>query len=303
MKSELNKELQSGKFVFTGEIEPVKTADLNEILETARILRGYVKAVNVTDNPAAYAFMNSLVPSFMIQERVGLETVYQVTCRDRNRLALQSDILAAGALGIKNILALTGDHTMLGDNPQAKPVFDLDACQLIYMIRRMEEGVDLAGNTINKPPRFVVGTAVNPGADPLEPEILKLEKKISLGIDFVQTQAVFDIEVAKKFLNSVSHIKVPILIGVCALRSVAMAEWMRQKCPGIAIPDEIVRRLKTAKERGGKEAVMQENIEIFGEFIKELKKTTHAAGCHVMAVGFEWVVPEIIKRAGITVMR
>jgi len=298
--SELMKSLSENRFTFTGELEPVKTTNLHETLEGAKALKGNVVAANVTDNPTAFAYMNALVPCYVIQREVGLETVYQVTVRDRNRLALVSDLLAASALGIKNVLALTGDHIVVGDNPQAKPVYDLDSSTFVHLLRKMmDEGIDLNGNKIDQPPKFCIGMAANPNADPLEPEILKIERKVKLGAHFVQTQAVYDIELAKKFMELMSYLKVPVLVGIAPFKSIAMMEWMVKFVPGILVPQEIQDRLKKAKERGGKEAVYEENIEIFGELIKEIKKTTNASGIHIMTIGFEWIVPKIIDRSGI----
>lgn len=300
--SELVKQIREGKFVFTGELEPEKTTSTKEFIEGAKILKGHVVAVNITDNPTAFAYFSPLVASYLVQKEAGLEAVYQITCRDRNRIAIISDLLAAGALGIKNILALTGDHTQVGDNPQAKPVFDLDSAGLVYLIRKMvDEGVDLNNNKIHDPPKFNVGIAANANADPLEPEILKIERKVKLGVDFAQTQCVYDIERAKSFLEAVEYLNLPILIGIAPFKSVAMMKWMVQFVPGIYVPKEMQERIINAKKRGGKEAVYEENIEIFGEFIRELRKTTKAAGVHIMAVGFEWIVPKIIERAGIKV--
>jgi 5,10-methylenetetrahydrofolate reductase len=293
--SDFMKEITEGKFVFTGELEPVKTTNLHEVLEGAKILKGHVVAANITDNPTAFAYMNALIPSYMIQKEAGLEAIYQMTTRDRNRIALTSDLLAAGALGIKNVLALTGDHTTVGDNPQAKPVFDLDSASFVYLIRKMvDEGVDLNENKIENPPKFHVGIAANPNADPLEPEILKIEKKVKLGAEFVQTQCVYDIERAKRFMEAVSYLNIPVLIGVAPFKSIAMMKWMVKFVPGIYVPDEIQQRLYKAKEKGGKEAIFEENIEIFGELVKEIKSTTKTAGVHMMAVGFEWIVPKIL---------
>ena len=297
--SNLVKNLQAGKFVFTGEIEPVKTTKLDEIIESARILKDCVIACNITDNPTGLAYMNSLIPSYIVQRETGLEAIYQVTCRDRNRIAIFSDLLAAAAVGIRNILALTGDHSSLGDMPEAKPVFDLDSQQLVYMIRKMvDEGVDLNGHPIENPPKFNVGAGAVPTADPLEPEIIKLERKEAVGADYVQTQVVYDIEIAKSFLETVSHIKIPILIGIAPLKSIGMAKWMVQNLPGVIIPSEVMERLEKAKEKS-KEAFYEENINLFAEFILELKKTTHATGVHIMAVGIEWMTPKIIERSGI----
>jgi methylenetetrahydrofolate reductase (NADPH) len=296
--SELMKALRAGSFVYTGEIEPVKTTSLEETLETARILKGHVVAANVTDNPTAFAYMNALIPSYFIQKEVGLEAVYQMTVRDRNRLAITADLLAAGALGIRNVLALSGDHTTVGDDPRSKPVYDLDSTGLVELLRRMvDEGVDLNGNKIISPPKFNFGVAGNPNADPIEPEILKVERKIEVGADFVQTQAVYDPELAVRFAKEISHLNVPVLIGIAPFKSMGMMEWMIKNVPGILVPDEIQSRLKTAREKGGKEAFLNENVEIFGELIKEIKRKTKVNGIHIMTIGFEWIVPRIIERS------
>ena len=296
--SDLMKEIAKGKFVYTGELEPVKTTNLHEVLEGAKTLKGHVVAANITDNPTAFAYMNALIPSYMIQKDAGLEAIYQMTTRDRNRIALVSDLLAAGALGIKNVLALTGDHTTVGDNPQAKPVFDLDSASLVYLIRKMvDEAEDLNNNKIEDPPKFHVGIAANPNADPLEPEILKIERKAKMGAEFVQTQCVYDVERAKSFMEAVDYLNVPVLVGIAPFKSIAMMKWMVKFVPGIYVPDEIQQRLLEAKKRGGKEAIIEENIFIFSDLIKEIRKTTRAAGIHMMAVGFEWIVPKILERS------
>ncbi|MCW4052470.1 MAG: methylenetetrahydrofolate reductase [Candidatus Bathyarchaeota archaeon] len=297
---ELMKKINEGKFVFTGELEPVKTTNLEKVIEGARILKEHVAAINITDNPTAFGYMNALVPAFMIQRDAGVEAVYQVTTRDRNRLALISDLLAAGALGIKNILALTGDHTTVGDTPQAKPVFDLDSATFVYMLRKMiDEGLDLNNNEIENPPKFNVGIAAAPNADPLEPEILKIERKAKLGVDFIQTQCVYSVEQVKSFLDAASYLNVPILVGVAPFKSISMMKWMVQYVPGIKVPSEIQEALLKAKEQGGKEAVYEVNIEIFAGLLREIRKTTRAAGIHTMAIGFEWIIPKIIERAGL----
>jgi len=291
--------LSKKTFTITGEIEPLKTTNIHEIIHTALTLNGHVTAVNITDNPQSFAYMSGLFPSYIIQKELGLEAIYQLTCRDKNRIGLFSDLLAASAAGIKNVLALTGDHTSLGDNPSAKPVFDLDSVQLTKMIRRMvDQGVDPNGNTIEKPPMLHVGVAANPNANPIEPEIMKLEKKVSVGAEFVQTQVVYEIERAKEFLKETAYLNIPTLVGICPLKSVKMAKWFDKECPGISIPPELIERLSVAKEKRGKAGVIEENIEIFGEFLKELK-TTNAAGSHIMAVGFEWIIPKILERAGL----
>ena len=297
--SELTKQISEGKFVFTGELEPVKTTSLHEVLEGAKALKGHVVAINITDNPTSFGYMNALVPSYMIQREVGVEAVNQMTTRDRNRLALLSDVLAAGALGIKNILVLTGDHTTVGDTPQAKPVFDLDSATFTYMMRKViDEGVDLKGNKIEDPPKFNIGIAAAPNADPLEAELLKIERKVKLGVDFIQTQCVYSVEQAKRFADAAAYLKTPILFGVAPFKSMSMMKWMIKFVPGIMVPEDVERRLRRAKEKS-KEAFREENVEIFGELIRGIRKTTSAAGIHMMAVGYEWVVPKIIERSGI----
>jgi 5,10-methylenetetrahydrofolate reductase len=292
------KNILDGKFVITGELEPVKTTSLEEVLEGARILKDYVVAINITDNPTAFAYMNALVPSYMIQKEVDVEAVYQMVVRDRNRLALVSDLLAAGALGIKNVLAITGDHVSVGDNPQAKPVFDLDSSTFVYMIRKMvDEGLDMNKNKIEGSPKFNIGIAANINADPLEPEILKVERKAELGADFVQTQAVYDVDIAKNFMEEMAHIDIPVLIGMAPFKSMGMMEWMIKYVPGILVPKELQERLVKANEKGGKQLLRESAIDIFGEMIKELRKTTKCAGIHMMAIGFEWIVPKIIERS------
>jgi methylenetetrahydrofolate reductase (NADPH) len=297
--SELVRQISEGKFVFTGELEPTKTTNLHEVLEGAKTLKGHVVAINITDNPTSFGYMNALVPSYMIQREVGVEAVYQMTTRDRNRLALLSDVLAAGALGIRNILVLTGDHTTVGDTPESKPVFDLDSATFTYMMRKViDEGVDLKGNKIEDPPKFNIGIAAAPNADPLEAELLKIERKVKLGVDFIQTQCVYSVEQAKRFADAAAYLKTPILFGVAPFKSMGMMKWMIKFVPGIKVPEDVEQRLRKAKEKS-KEAFLEENIEIFGALLRDIRKETGAAGIHMMAVGYEWVVPKIIERSGI----
>jgi len=298
--SELMAQLGAKKFTFTGELEPEKTANLAHTMEASKKLKGYVVACNVTDNPQSFAYISSLVASYLVQRETGMETIYQMTCRDRNRIALLSDILGAGALGIRNILALTGDYTTLGDTPQAKPVFDLDSVQLIRMIRKVvDEGVDLNGKPIESPPKFYVGAGVNPNASPIEPELIKFEKKISAGAEFFQTQVVFNIETAKNFLKETSGHNVPVLIGTFPLKSSGVAEYFDKNVPGVRVPKELLEALAKASEIPDKskkrEKYNEINLNYFGQFIKELKKTTSAAGCHIMSVGYEEIIPPLIE--------
>lgn len=298
--SELMASLKSGSFTFTGELEPEKTSDLTRYIEAARKIKGYVVACNVTDNPQSFAYMNSLVASYIIQKESGLETICQITCRDRNRIAIFSDLLGAGALGIKNVLALTGDHTTLGDTPQAKPVFDLDSVQLVKMIRQIvDEGVDMNGKPIESPPKFFIGAGANPNANPIEPELIKFEKKVYAGADFFQTQVVFDIEKAKSFLKETRKYNVPVIIGVFPLKSYGVAEYFDKNVPGVKVPKDLMDALAKAGEISNKNlrrAKYDEiNLEYFSSFIRELRKTTSASGCHIMSVGYEEIIPPLVE--------
>ena len=298
--SELMASLESGKFTFTGELEPEKTTNLARYIEAAKKIKGYVVACNVTDNPQSFAYISSLAASYIVQRETGLETIYQVTCRDRNRIAIFSDLLGAGALGIKNILALTGDHTTLGDTPQAKPVFDLDSVQLVRIIRRMvDEGVDVNGKPIEAPPKFFIGAGANPNANPIEPELIKFEKKVQSGADFFQTQVVFDIEKAKSFLEETRKYNVPVIIGIFPLKSYGVAEYFDKNVPGVKVPRELMDALAKANEISDKKLRRSRydeiNLNFFTEFIRELRRTTSAAGCHIMSVGYEEIIPPLVE--------
>jgi len=299
--SNLMRELRAGNFVYTGEIEPLKTVDPTEIIDVARAHIDCVIACNVTDNPKSCGYMSSLVASYIIQRETGMEAVYQITVRDRNRLALISDLLGAGALGIRNILVLGGDHTVLGDAPGAKPVYDVDSAQMVYMAGRMvDEGLDVAGNKIETPPKFNIGIAGNPNAAPLEPELLKIERKVDLGADFLQTQVAFDIDTAKTFVDATETFKIPILIGIFPCKSYGVAKFFDEHIPGVSVPAELLETLKKVgkiedkKERKAK--IDEVNLDFFVDLIKEIKKTTNAAGIHIMAVGYERLVKPLVSR-------
>jgi len=298
--SQLVKDIRAGKFVLTGELEPEKVTGIEEILVSARAMKPYVVAANVTDNPLAYAYMNSLVPSWAVQEKVGLETVYQMTVRDRNRLALTSDVLAAAYLGIRNILAISGDHTVLGDNKGAASVYDVDSAQFVYLLHRMiDEGVDVAGNEIHGKVEINVGIAGNPNADPLMPEVLKIGRKTKLGADFIQTQTMFDIDKTKEFLKEVDKYKCPVLVGVFPLKSYGIADFFDRFIPGVSVPPELLANMKKAKEEPDKAKRSQlydeVNLEFFKPFITEIHKTTSAAGIHVMAVLYERIFEPLLE--------
>ncbi len=297
--SQLMSELKAGKFVFTGELEPEKTTDLSHIVKEVDDLKGYVVASNVTDNPQSCGYISSLAASYIIQKESGMEIIYQLRCADRNRLALTADLLGAGALDIKNILALTGDHTTLGDTPQAKPVFDLDSTQLVKMIRHMvDKGVDLNGIAIEHPPKFHVGGGANPNANPIEPELNKLVKKARAGAEFFQTQVVFEIDVIKSFLKQIRRLKVPTLIGVMPLKSFGVADFFDKNIPGVTVPKELMEKMAEAKKVDKpkrRDAYDQVNIDYFVPLVKEIKNTTSAAGVHIMSVGYPAIIPHLVS--------
>jgi len=298
--SNLMKEIEKGKFVLTGELEPEKVTDLEEILVSARAMKPYVVAANVTDNPLAMAYMNSLVPSYVVQRDTGLETVYQMVVRDRNRLALTSDILAASYLGIKNILAISGDHTVLGDNKGGRAVYDLDSAQFVYLLHKMiDEGTDLEGNEIHGNVEINVGIAANPNANPLQPEILKIGRKVKIGTDFIQTQTMFDIDLTKEFLKETEKYDCPTLVGIFPLKSFGIADFFDKYIPGVSVPKDLLASMAKCKEEPDKEKRKdlydEVNIEFFTPFIKEIRKTTKAAGFHIMAVMYERIFEPLLK--------
>jgi len=301
--SNLMKAIKAGEFVYTGELEPHKSADLTEVLAWAKMLKetGRIVAANVTDNPQSVGSVSSLVASYLIQRETGLETIYQLRASDRNRLALLSDLLGAAALGLRNVLALTGDHVKKGDTVEAMPVFDLDGTQLTDMIHRMVyEGRDLSGNEIHGPrPMFNIGAAGNPNAEPLEMEVLKLERKAEVGADFVQTQVVFDVDIALRYLDATEHIEVPILIGIFPPKSYGQAEFFDKYVPAVSVPKELLEHFKEFKQISDKEErkekINEYNVEYFTEFIKRIKKKSTCKGVHIMAVGYPEVVSQIIE--------
>jgi len=303
--SELMKKIMENEFVYTGELEPEKTTNPHETVEAAKELIGIVTAANVTDGPQAMAFMNSAIASYHVLQ-AGLEPVYQLTCRDRNRIALIADLLGAYSLGIRNVLCLTGDHSGVGDTPDAHPVFDLDSGQLAYLAKELMAGKDLRGNPVHDPPQFWLGIAGNPNADPLEPEILKIGRKAQYA-DFVQTQVIYQIDETKAFLKdlekfkSANGVSIPVQIGIFPMKNYGVAKYFNENIPGVTVPQEILDQFKAVKksEAPKEEQARQNaqiNVDFFVPFIKELKETTHAAGCHVMAVGYAKVVKKIIDQ-------
>jgi len=283
--------IQAGKFLVTSEIGPPKGIETKIILEDAELIRGRVDAINVTDLQSSVMRLGSLAVCSLLKQK-GFEPIFQVTCRDRNRLALQSDILSAAALGIENLLILTGDHTTLGDHPEAKPVFDLDSVQLLEVVRKLQEGLDMKGNKLEgASPKFCVGAVVNPGADPIEPQILKMEKKISAGAEFFQTQAVYDIGIFENFLSKIKHLKTTILAGIVLLKSAGMAKYMNKNVAGVFVPDNLIKEMEETKEKQAK------SVEIAARLIKELKPMCQ--GIHIMSIGWDKKVPLVLDAAGL----
>jgi len=303
--SNLVKEARSGKFIFTGELEPKKILDLSEILHSAEEMKktGKIVAANVTDGPQGDAYMSSMVPSYLVQDKVGLEAVWQVTIRDRNRVALFGDVIAGAVLGLKNILTLTGDHSALGDHKRARPVFDIDSTQFAEMLSKMiDEGTDYEGNEIEGGKiEMNFGCVANPNSIPREPEILKVGRKIEQGVDFIQTQTAFDVDEAKEFLKELEQFNVPVLLGLFPLKSHGIAWYFDNYIPGVSVPKDLLKALKKAEKdnkgnKPGKYAAIDKiNLEFFEPFIKEIKKSTKAAGIHCMAVEYERLFDRLLK--------
>jgi len=295
--SNLEKVLKAGEFAFTGELGPPRGTNTEEVREKARFLKGNVDSVNITDNQTAVVRMSSWAASLIIIAE-GLEPNYQMVCRDRNRLAMQSDILGGAALGIRNMLCLSGDHQQFGDHPDAKGVFDIDSTQLIAMVKQMrDEGQFLNGSEIEEPPKMFIGAASNPFAEPYEWRVHRLAKKIEAGADFIQTQCIYNMERFREFIR-VAHEeglteKVYILAGVTPMKSVGMARYMKTKVPGMDVPEEIIDRLKGVEK--GK--VADEGIKIACEQIEEFKEMKGVHGVHMMAIEWEHKVPEIAEKA------
>jgi len=297
--SNLEKVLTNGTFAVTGELGPPKGADVSVVERKANLLRGNVDAINVTDNQTAIVRMSSIAVGAILKQ-MGLEPTMQMVVRDRNRIAIQSDIFGAYALGIRNILCLSGDHQKFGNHPTAKNVFDLDSIQLIQTVKKMrDEHKVLGGDEIEGVPAMFIGAAENPFADPFEYRVIRLAKKVAAGVDFIQTQCIYDMDKFERFMQMVRerglHQKVHILAGVTPLKSVGMARYMKDKVAGMEVPDEIINRMKSA----GKEKAKEEGLNICVEQIKKLRQIEGVHGIHLMAIEWEEKVHEIVERAGL----
>ena len=298
--SRLERILSEGRFSVTAECGPPKSADGSVIAEKAKLLTGYVDAANITDNQTAVVRICSMASAAIAQQN-GLEAIMQMTCRDRNRLAMQADILGAAALEIRNILCLTGDHLSFGNHPQAKGVHDIDSIQLIRMYKDMrDEKKFQCGEEMTVEPRLYIGCAENPFGDPFEFRTLRLKKKILAGADFVQTQCIFNVPKFKKWMEMVRaeglHQEIKILAGITPIKSAGMAKYMKNFVPGMDVPQEIVERI-AAQEKGAPQQAEGKKLAV--EMIKELAEVEGVAGVHIMAVEWEPVVPEIVETAGL----
>ncbi len=284
---------EAGKFVITTEVGPPKGTDVSEMEEVAELLRGKIDAANVTDQQSSVMRLGSLPVCHLLKDK-GIDPVFQITCRDRNRLALQSDLLSAYVLGVENVLAITGDLPALGDHPQAKPVYDLDSVQLLEVITKLNEGYDMAGNELKGKPNFFPGAVVNPGANTeaaLELQLMKMEKKIEAGARFFQTQAIYEPNAFAKFMKRVEGFNVPVLAGIIPLKSAGMARFMNRNVAGVFVPEELIEKMTTTEDK------VQTGIEIAADIIKDLKDMCQ--GVHIMAIGREKRVPAVLQAAGL----
>ena len=293
MASKFKQALDAGEFVITAEVGPPKGTEISHLLEDIELLKDKVHGLNVTDNQSSVMRIGSLGVCELIK-KAGGEPILQMTCRDRNRMALQSDLLAAHCLDINNVLCLTGDYISIGDHPSAKPVFDLDSVQLIQMVRGLDNGQDIEGNKLKGSTSFCVGAVVTPEADPIEPQKLKFEKKVEAGAEFFQTQAIYDMGNFKKFMEYARKFDTKVMAGIVLLVSAGMAKYMNKNVPGIFVPDEMIKEMSDA----GKGKGLETGINIAGRMIRQLKEEKICDGVHIMAIGKEGVVPDILKVAG-----
>ena len=295
-KSLFEEKLNSGKFLVTTEIGPPKGAEISEMAHHIELLKDKVDAINVTDHQSSVMRFPSLGGCLLVKEHGG-EPILQMTTRDRNRLALQADLLLAYSRGIRNVLCLTGDSVDVGDHKEAKPVFDLDSVQLLRMIRIMESGKDLGGNDLKGSPEFCIGASVHPATDFIEPQLIKFDKKVEAGAQFFQTQGIYDLDCLRRFMQYASQFNVKILAGIIVLASARMAQYMNDNVPGIIVPQAVIDELATAEKGKG----LQKGIEIAVRLIKTIKEENLCHGVHVMAVGREGIVPDILEAAGLGV--
>ena len=294
MPTAFKEALESGKFVVTSEVAPPKGTNLDKFKHHIELLKDKVDAMNVTDHQSSVMRYPSIGGCLLVKE-LGGEVILQMTCRDRNRLALQADLLFASYQGIQNVLCLTGDSIMLGDHKEAKGVFDLDSSQLLKTVRTLENGKDLGGNDLDGAVSFCAGAIVTPEADPLEPQLIKFEKKLDAGAEFIQTQAVYDLDKFKEFMDYAHQFKTKILAGIILLTSAPMARFMNKNIAGVFVPQDLIDELASAP----KGQALQKGIEIAGRMIKRIHDEEMCDGVHIMAIGKEEKVPDIMAAAGL----
>ena len=294
MVSRFKEALESGKFVITSEVAPPKGTNLEKMMHHIDLLKDKVDAINITDHQSSVMRFPSLGGCLAVIEKGG-EPIMQMTCRDRNRMALEADLLFAYSRGVRNVLCLTGDAVPVGDHKEAKGVFDLDSLQLLKAIRQMMAGQDLGGNNLDGAVEFCAGAIVTPEAQPIEPQLIKFEKKVEAGAEFFQTQAIYDLENFAKFMQYARRLNARVLAGIVLLSSARMAKYMTQNVPGIFVPQELIDELTGVP----KEEMLAKGIEIAGRTIAALKKGAICDGVHIMAIGKEEVVPDILAAAGL----
>ncbi|MBI9076561.1 MAG: methylenetetrahydrofolate reductase [Desulfatibacillum sp.] len=294
MASKFKQALDQGKFVVTSEVAPPKGVNLEKMAHHIELLKDKVDAMNVTDHQSSVMRFPSLGAALMVKE-MGGEPILQMTCRDRNRLALQADLLFAHQRGIHNVLCLTGDSVVLGDHKTAKGVFDLDSSQLVAAVRKMEKGKDMAGNELDGAVSFCAGAIVTPEANPIQPQLIKFEKKIEAGAEFIQTQAVYDLENFKNFMEYARQFPVKILAGIILLTSAPMARFMNKNVAGVTVPQEFIDEMASAPKGGA----IKKGIEIAGRQIRQIVDEKICDGVHIMAIGKEELVPDIMAAGGL----
>ena len=284
----------NGQFVVTAEVGPPKGIDASHVVEEAKEYLTKVHCVNVTDNQSSVMRMGSL-PTCVALKNAGLDPILQLTCRDRNRIALHSELLGAAALGIDNILCLTGDHTKMGDHPGAKPVFDLDSVSLLHTVSQLEKGVDLAGNPlVGEAPKFAKGAVVSPCSDSVDAQLAKMERKVMAGAEYFQTQAVFDSEKFISFMEKAKQFGKPVQVGIIIPKSAGMCKFMNKNVAGVHIPDELIDELAADKEKA-KAGIT--GVEIAARIIRECKP--YCQGVHIMSLGWESKIPALLEQAGL----
>jgi methylenetetrahydrofolate reductase (NADPH) len=292
----LTERFKNGEFIITSEVGPMKGcisgSTTPAFLKEARAVAKHVHAINVTDNQSAIMKLGSLAASVRLKQE-GIEPIFQMTCRDRNRIALQSDLLTACSLGIENVLCLTGDHIKLGDHTSAKPVFDIDSVQLIAIARKLNQRYDMAGNALTEATSLAIGAVVNPNFEPLDLQLIKMEKKVAAGAEFFQTQAVYDLALFEKFMEKASRFGVPIQYGIVMIKSPEMAKYMNEHVSGVTVPDSLIEEIGSVPKEGRKEKAMEMTARLAGEIAPMVQ------GIHFMPLGWSEIVPEIVERISI----